>query len=150
MICRDCARGKPSHLYQVDPKRLLLAIPVTFTVALFGGWLLATVPIGFFGIFLGYICGMCVAEILLRLTGRKRGIEMEVLSGGCALIGALAGHALHIITSGAMAPTTAVLTPVDPEVSAVSAAAVAMLINPWTYVTIAADVFGAVTRVRNI
>src|SRR5437764_8246786 len=97
MLCRDCARGKPSHLYQVDPKSFAIAVPVTLAAGLFGGWLMASIGhIGFFGAFAGFIYGMAVGEVALRLTGRKRGLQMEIMAGACVLLGLLGGHAIHI------------------------------------------------------
>src|SRR5476651_635259 len=58
MLCSDCARGKPSHLYQLDPRSFAAAIPVTLAAALFGGWLMASVRgLGFFAMFIGYLYG---------------------------------------------------------------------------------------------
>ena len=150
MLCRDCARGKPSHLHQIDPKRFAIAIPVTLAAALFGGWLIATIGhIGFFGMCAGFLYGMVVGEIALRLTGRKRGPPMEIMAGACVFLGLIGGYVLQL--SVAMARYTSHAHGVDLETTAGPLALVAAtLVNRWIYVTIAVAVFGAVSRIRNI
>jgi len=150
MLCRDCARGKPSHLYQIDPKLFALAIPVTLVAALFGGWLVATVRgIGFFGMFAGFLYGMAVGEVALRMASRKRGWQMETMAGVSVFIGLVFGYVIHALTSTMMVPHLAV----EDSGQTVNTAALyawMFLLDPWTYVTAAVAVFGAVTRVRNI
>jgi hypothetical protein len=148
MLCRDCARGKPSHLYQVDPKSFAIAIPVTLIAALFGGWLMATIRgIGFFGLFAGFLYGMAVGEIALRLTGRKRGLPIELLAGVSVLVGLLGGHAIQFLieTSSLSAHTY-----VDAEPMTAAALAIGYFMNPWMYVSAGVAIFGAVSRIRNI
>ena len=149
MLCRDCARGKPSRLYQVDPKTFALAVPVTLAAGLFGGWLIATIGrIGFFGAFAGFIYGMAVGEIALRLTGRKRGSAMEIMAGASVFVGLLGGFAIHILTTAASIPHGAFSPDADPITASTLFAH--LLIDPWNYVIIAVAVFGAVSRIRNI
>jgi hypothetical protein len=149
MICRECERGKPSHLYIVEPRSFALAIPVTLAAALFGGWLMSTIRgIGFFGMFAGFLYGMAVGEVALRLTGRKRGIQMEIMAGACALIGIVGGYAFQFLLLSTVGPAHADLA--GPEVLDPATLAMMMLVDPWMYVTTAVSVFGAVTRVRNV
>lgn len=149
MLCPDCARGKPSHLYQVDPKSLLVAIPVTLAAALFGGWLMASIRgLAFFGVFAGLIYGLGVAEVALRMTGRKRGLTIELMAGLCVLIGLIGGHAFHLLlAANGVSPH---INPLDGEPYSVAVLALMLLMDPWIYVTAAVAVFGAVSRVRNI
>ena len=149
MLCGECARGKPSHLYQVDPKRFAVAIPVTLAAALFGGWLMATVRgLAFFGMFAGFLYGMAVGEIALRLTNRKRGLQMEIMAGCCVLLGLVGGHAIHLL----VAISTFSGAPLAPGAEAMdpSYLVLRVLLDPWMYVTFAVSVFGAVSRIRNI
>jgi hypothetical protein len=150
MLCRDCARGKPSHLYVVEPKNLAAAIPVTLLAGLFGGWLMSTIRgIGFFGMFAGFLYGLAVGEVALRMTGRKRGLQIEILAGVCVLIGLIGGYAfqLFVATSitGAHGSPLDLVEPIEP-----AAMALRLLLDPWMYVTIVVSVFAAVSRVRNV
>lgn len=149
MLCRDCARGTPSHLYQVDPKSFAIAIPATLAAALFGGWLMATVShLGFFGAFIGLIYGMVVGEIALRLTGRKRGLLIELMAGGCVFAGLLGGMAIHTLAAMATVPAGAYGPDGDPMTA--TTLLLRLVLDPWIYVTIGVAVFGAISRVRNI
>jgi hypothetical protein len=149
MICGECARGKPSHLYQVDPKSFALAIPVTLVAALFGGWLLATIRyMGFFGMFAGFLYGMAVGEIALRLTGRKRGLPMEIMAGVCVIAGIVGGHGIQFLAES----STIGANPLYAGGDGFDATTLALgyLMNPWMYVSMGVAVFGAVSRIRNI
>ena len=85
---------------QLDPKNFAIAVPVTLAAALFGGWLMAAIrTVGFFGIFAGFIYGLLIGELALRLTGRKRGLVMEILAGGSVLFGLAGGIAIHLFTT---------------------------------------------------
>ena len=150
MLCRACAQGKPSHLYQIDPKSFALAIPVTLIVAVFGGWLMSTIRnIGFFGMLIGYLYGMAVGEVALRLTGRKRGIWIEILAGSAVLVGLIAGHAIQFAMLSAL--KTHVPYADDEAINPSRQVMLMMyLANPWMYVAAAVSILGAVSRIRNI
>ncbi len=148
MLCRACARGTPSRLYQVDPKSFALAIPVTLAAAVFGGWLMATIGrIGFFAAFAGFIYGMAVGEIALRIAGRKRGVQMEIMAGACVFLGMLAGQAIHILTAVSAVP--AAYSPNALPITG-SMLVLRLLMDPWIYVSVAVAVFGAVSRIRSL
>ena len=133
-LCRECASGKKSRLYQVGPKNLALAILACLTAAALGGWLLASLGMsfGFFALWFGYLYGLIIAEVALRVTGRKRGPVMEILAGTCAALGVLAGWLL--------------VTPADSP--AFADAFLRHLFNPWSLLVLGLVVFAAVTRIR--
>jgi hypothetical protein len=107
-------------------------ILATLGVAVFCGWLLAT--LGEFGVMLivwgGLLYGLAVAETALRATGRKRGLLMEILVGVCGVAGILAGWLLEMLRHDY--PLEAHLT------------------NPWSYALILFAGFIAVSRVRSL
>jgi len=149
MLCNACARGTSSHLYQIDPKSFAIAFPITLAAAVFGGWLMVTIgSMGFFAALFAYLYGMGIGELALRLTGRKRGLPMEIMVGACVLIGLIAGFGMVVALSAGAAPS-------EPNGTVADAATPATLIllhlrNPWTYLMAAVGVFGAVSRVRTI
>ena len=150
MICRQCASSGRSPAYQVDGASLAKAAPVCLIVAIFGGWLLATLGgLGFFAAFVAFLYGFGVGEVGYRLTGRKRGRSIEIMVGTCILIGILAGFAIHFsIPEFAHAPYAIPFDrdgdplPVTQELIRLT------LLNPWSYATIAISVFGGVCRIR--
>jgi len=148
MLCRECARGKPNHLYIVEPKNFAVAIPVTLAAASFGGWLMATLHVGFFGLFAGFLYGLAVGEVALRLTGRKRGLQVELMAGGCVFLGLIAGQAIHFFITTAVPGAQVPLGGVDVLTS--SEVALRIVTDPWMWVASAVAIFGAVSRVRNI
>ncbi|HLK55005.1 MAG TPA: hypothetical protein VKU00_00485 [Chthonomonadaceae bacterium] len=136
MLCRECASNKKSRLYQVSAGSMALAIPACLLAAAFGGWLLTSIGMGFgfFGIAFGFLYGLAIAEIALRITGRKRGLTMEILAGGSAFLGIIAGW---LITDST-----------HPLFN--HAYFLWHLSNPWSYVLLGVAIFGAVNRIRNI
>lgn len=116
---------------------MALAIPACLATALFGGWLLtdAIGGLGYFQMVLGFLYGYMIAEVALRITGRKRGPKMEILAGGCAFLGIPAGWLLADL-----------FHKIPPERSFFFW----HLTNPWSYVLLGVAVFGAINRIRNI
>jgi len=133
-LCRECASGRKSRLYQVGPKSLALAILACLATAVLGGWLLASLLMGFgfFVLWFSYLYGLIIAEVALRVTGRKRGPLMEILAGTCAAVGILAGW-LFVVPAG------------SPEfISALGR----HLFQPWSLLVLGLAIFAAVTRIR--
>jgi len=87
MKCPDCGRGKNSVLHQVSPGRLILAA----ITALVGGVVAALIgKIGFFVIFVSIPYGYFAGSMILKASGMKRGLKMEIVAGTAMVIGALA------------------------------------------------------------
>ena len=104
MICRKCAGANRSPLYQVKLDRLALAYLASFAVAIPAGWLLQNLMgFGFFMLWGALLYGLAVAEVGLRVTGRKRGRQMEILAVASTVGGLLAnwilmGHSIATFT----------------------------------------------------
>jgi hypothetical protein len=137
MLCRDCSSARRSPLFQVSAGSLATASLVCLGVAVLGGWLLADMGggLGLFSLWLGFLYGLVIAEVALRITGRKRGIQMEILAGTCAALGIVAGWALSALLHGGPDPVTALI---------------AHLLHPWSYLLIGLAAFSAVSRIRYI
>ena len=151
MLCRDCSRGKPSHLYDVSPKILLIAFPVVLLAALFGGWLMYTIStIGFFGLIAGFLYGLGVGEITVRMTGRKRGWQIEVLAGVCVFLGLAGGYAIGLIAASVGGPGQFYAAEYESASGYRHAVLASFFLNPWMYASVALSIFGAVSRVRNV
>lgn len=135
MICRECAANRRSPLFQVSGSRLVAASIACCAGAAFGGWLLASVGMGFgfFGFLIASFYGMAVAEIALRTTGRKRGPKIEILAGASAGIGLLAGGILTALPLGNLMIPYLIHR---------------YLISPFFYINLVISVVSAVNRVR--
>jgi hypothetical protein len=96
MRCPDCASMRSSTLYKVSPLRLVLAIVVGIAAGTVGAAILFVT--GFFVFFIGPTYGLIVAEIVLRVTGRKRGILIESIGVGSIVVGALIAIGYSVMT----------------------------------------------------
>lgn len=91
MKCRDCGTNKGTALFKVSPARFLLA----GLVALVAGIPAALIGnIGFLVIFIGMPYGYFAGSMILKASGMKRGLKMELLAGIGMVVGALAFHLL--------------------------------------------------------
>jgi hypothetical protein len=154
MICRHCARGGgKSKLYEVSPGSLLRAFLACLAVAAFGGWIMASFGfgLGFFGLWAAFLYGLALSEVALRVTGRKRGLQMEILVGVCAVLGIVLGLGIHIALNPEMGRVI-----YDPEMGAIPgfhphsiSPWVLYLKNPITYLSAGIAIFAAVGRIRN-
>lgn len=136
MLCRECATGQKSHLYEVSAGGLARGFVISLAIATFGGWLLATMGgIGFFYLWLGFLYGLGVAEIALRATGRKRGTQMEIMTGVSCVAGIVLGWLIYAMTQ---------------ELPDLGSFLFMYLKDPWAYVGIAAALFGAIGRIRSL
>jgi hypothetical protein len=93
MRCRECAALKATTLYRIHPGRLLLA----FIVSLAGCTLVSEVLsfASFFVLFAGYYYGIGVSEVILYLTGRKRGPAVEAIGIVSIVGGALISYGVR-------------------------------------------------------
>ncbi len=134
MICRNCARGGKNLLHQVSPGSFALATAACLAASLFGGWLIVAhaLGFGFMGLWAGFLFGIGIGEIALRITGRKRGLAIEVLAGGSVALGIAGGIGIDVL----LHPETASL--------------LFHLTNPLTYVMLVLATVSAVGRIRNI
>lgn len=91
MRCRDCASLRSSVLYQVKPERFALATVLGLAAGTGIGLLLQAISgvFMFFLFFVGPAIGGFLGELILRATGRKRGIKLEVLAGASVVVGAV-------------------------------------------------------------
>ena len=150
MLCKECTHGRKSSLYQVGALSLAKSYPITLLASVFGGWLFATfLQMGPFSLFIGFLYGLGVGEVGLRVTNRKRGREMEVMAGVCALLGVIGGYALWLGAAYLSHPHSPDLAE-SGYIQQPSLLMMSTFLSPWTYVAVGLVVFGAINRVRNI
>jgi len=89
--CPECAALRAGPLYQVRPDRLALGLVAVLAAAFGIGMLLASVRgFGIFMIWAPLLGGQAIGELILRITGRKRGPKIEIGTGIAATIGVIA------------------------------------------------------------
>jgi len=91
MLCPACASNKSAHIYQVRPERFALACVLGLVAGTIVGFLLQVLSgvFLFFLLFLGPLIGGAVGEVILRASGRKRGLKLEIVAGASVVVGAL-------------------------------------------------------------
>ena len=90
---------------------------------------------GFFFFWFCFLYGLAIGELTLRVTGRKRGVSMEILVGSAVGIGLIVGVILNAVLGSGGDPSETLLD---------------ALRKPWSYVAIGIAIFAAVGRVRHL
>jgi hypothetical protein len=137
MKCRNCASNRNSVLYQVRPERFALAVIVSVAAG-FGAGLLG--HIGFFAIFLGTAYGYFAGSVILKASGMKRGLKLEIGTGvgmalgaiGCKLAPILLTHSLWL-KAGATGMPLALTLLADPFFLIGSAIAIGCAVSKIRY-----------------
>ncbi len=86
MKCPDCGKVKNSPLFKVRPERLLLAGIVALAAGMIASFIGA---LGFFVIFISMPYGYFAGSVILKASGMKRGIKIEVVTAVCMVLGAI-------------------------------------------------------------
>jgi len=87
MKCPDCGTNKGGILFQVRPERLVMA-GITAVLAGIGAGLISS--FGFFLIFFfAATYGYFVGNMILRASGMKRGIKLEIAAGVGMVLGGI-------------------------------------------------------------
>ena len=88
--CKTCASQQSSALFRPSSIQAAAAAVVALAAGAFAGW--AVQFGGFYILFVAVAYGGFVAEVILRASGRKRGIRMEIITGSGMLLGAVGGR----------------------------------------------------------
>jgi hypothetical protein len=82
--CRDCGKPVIDPLTSMKPRQVVLGGLVSVAAATLGG--VIAMQLGFWAIFVGFFAGGLVADVVMRVTGYKRGpVMVTILLGGIAL-----------------------------------------------------------------
>ena len=85
--CKECVRGQQKVFETANTGDFILATLVAGGLSLLGSYV---VPLlGFFTIFLAPLAGTAIAEIVTRITGRRRSKTLFYLIAGAMVVGAL-------------------------------------------------------------
>ena len=101
--CRQCGLVKSATLSSFSPQQLVLGTGV----AIGGGAILGYLGgmVGFYSIFIAFFAGGFIAELMVRMTGMKRGPVMAGMLYGGMLAGFALGAVLQIsMYAGAIDP----------------------------------------------
>jgi len=134
--CPTCASSKGVAVFTPSPLHIALAGGTGLVLGAVAGWG-AEFSVGYFTFILAFIYGGFAGGTILRASGRKRGLKMEVIAGVSLALGAVGGRVLTaaslLASPGAVRPPLGVL---------------AVLIDPFPMIAIAIVVAAAVSRIR--
>jgi hypothetical protein len=85
--CRECVRGQQKAFETAQTADYILAPLVAAGLSLLGSFVIPL--LGFFTIFLAPLAGTAIAEVISRVTGRRRSKNLFYLAAGAAAFGAL-------------------------------------------------------------
>ena len=89
LLCRACAVNRPAQMYAIRPERFALAVLAGLIAGTIVGVLLQALSgFIFFTLMFSPVIGGFLGEVILRATGRKRGLALEILAGASVVIGA--------------------------------------------------------------
>jgi hypothetical protein len=139
MKCPDCGLSRGGVLFTVSPARFVLAGITAFTAGIIAA------VIGeagmFFLIFVSIAYGYFAGGMILKASGMKRGIKMEILAGSGMVIGALAFKLLPAIVFSANTARLGI---------SLIAFGVSSLADPWLWLAVAISTACAVSKIRYI
>jgi hypothetical protein len=111
MKCRECGTQRGGVLFTLSPGQAASAIAIGLLFGMVAGW--GVDFLGFFMIFLAVAYGTFAGEMILRASGRKRGVRMEAIAGVALAVGAIGGRmavaALLMRAPGGIHPPLGVL-----------------------------------------
>lgn len=97
--CRDCGKPVRDPLTSLTPAQAVLGFLVAAGAGAVSGWI--TLQLGYWGIFIGFFAGGIIADLVMRVTGFKRGPRMAVVLLGGIAAGALLAALLGFLLAGA-------------------------------------------------
>ena len=138
--CRDCGKPVRDPLTSLTATQAILGFLVAAGAGAVSGWI--ALQLGFWGIFIGFFAGGIIADLVMRVTGFKRGPKMAaVLLGGIA-VGALLAAILGFL-------------PTATQLAAAGGSGIDQLFlgyftaqAPWLAICAGAAMFGAWGRLR--
>jgi hypothetical protein len=133
--CPECAALRTGPLYQVPSDKLALGLLAVLAASFGIGMLLASVRgFGIFMIWVPLLGGQAIGELILRITGRKRGPKIEMGTGIAASVGVIASFVTWGLTKGLPMDILAIIN--------------LLQASPFYVIGAVALVFSAVSRVR--
>jgi hypothetical protein len=140
--CRVCGLQKGGTLFTMRPHRAAAAGAAAIALGAVAGFGVGS--IGLFALFVAVAFGTFAGEMIVRASGRKRGVRLEVIAGVGMALGAIAGPLIV-----ALLFTIGLGSPVPAAVAFGKAIRLAIP-GPIALVSLAIAIAGAVGRIRYI
>ncbi|MEP7200827.1 MAG: hypothetical protein ABI874_13475 [Chloroflexota bacterium] len=137
--CTECARIRKDPLTTLTSTQYALAFASALGAGIVGGFIAPFLGV-LFAFFVGPAIGAGIAEFVGRVIGYKRGLPLQVIVGGCIVLGVVIARLISVAVLGGGA-LSAVLS-----VNGIITLAVGALISSVVYIIFA--IGGAVARLR--
>ena len=122
MKCRECGMQKGGTLFSLSLQRAVAASAAAIAFGAVAGF--AADLIGWFALFVAVGYGTFAGEMVMRASGRKRGIRLELITAIGMALGAIGGR---LIVAPTMPAPTAVAVPMAiPSVIGLAALVIAI------------------------
>ena len=87
-VCRKCAANRKNPIENIAISRLILCGVTGAALGMIGNWLLHTLPLGGLLMYVAtYFVGSVSGDIVLRVAGRKRGLQLELVAAITVALG---------------------------------------------------------------
>jgi hypothetical protein len=133
--CRECARLRPPAQYDLQGVRGRV-VATAAAIVVVGGGVLGWLHLTMLGMFLSMLVGLAAGEALSRVSRRKQGRPMEVLTGLTVVLTVLVATAVTLLGAGVA------------DMGVALARAVASLTSIYSLLGLVLGVVLAVGRVR--
>ncbi|MCX8053577.1 MAG: hypothetical protein N3B12_07190 [Armatimonadetes bacterium] len=140
--CRSCASSVGGSLFRPTPKQFVMSCAAGLVSGAIAG-LAVEFNLGFFSLLLGLVYGGFVGEIILRASGRKRGVKMESIAAVTMIIGAVAARLLAALSITSMSDARVPFGVLNVLIDLVWP-------SPIPLITLLLSVAAAVSRIRYI
>jgi len=140
--CRACASGTSRTLFSPSPLQAAMASAAGLAAGAVAG-LAVEFNLGFFSLILALAYGGFAGEMILRVSGRKRGVRMEIIAGVTMVVGAIVARLLA-------APSIASMGNAHVPLGVLRVLADLVAPSPMPLLTLIVAVAAAVSRIRYI
>ena len=134
--CRDCGSQRGVSLFTLGPASAVGAVGASVLAGVVAGWGVEF-GLGFVMLFLAFGFGAFAGEMILRASGRKRGLKMELIAGIGMAVGALGGRLL-----------IAAISHLPPAPLGVFQVIADLVTEPIRLAALVIVIFSAVSRIR--
>lgn len=140
MKCRDCGTQRGGALFTPSVGQMISAATTALLFGLVAGW--GVDLLGFFMLFLAVAYGTFAGEMILRASGRKRGVKMEAIAASALVVGAIGGR---VIVAALLLKTG-----LRPELGVLQVIVGLVLPSPIPLISLVIAIASAVGRIRYI
>lgn len=97
--CKECAQLRRLPQFEIKGEVRARVLGTSAAIVIVGGGALGLLHLASFGLFLSLALGFAIGEALSRVSGRKRGREMEIIAGVTLVLTMLVAYTVLVMTA---------------------------------------------------